>query len=100
LELGEIVSQLNSAKESIGMLKDDLDMANSSEHSASTSSNLNRQKDQTCFQTKSSNWNKLPARHPARIRREMEILQKTAVRTSNSFDVLSNLKRYTSLSSI
>jgi hypothetical protein len=93
LELSEIVSQLSSAKEIIGMLKEDIDVANSSEHSASTSSNLNRQKDQTCFQTKSSNWNKIPGRHPARMRREMEILQKGTVRASNSFDVVSNLKR-------
>jgi hypothetical protein len=100
LELSEIVSQLNSAKEIMGMLKEDLDVAKSSEQSASTSSNLNWQKDQTCFQPKSSNWNKLPARHPARISREMEILQKAAVRTSNSFDVESNLKRYNRLSSI
>ena len=55
-------------------------------------SNLNRQKEQTYFQTKSRNWNKIPARYPARNSGEMEILQKSAVRTSNSFDVLSNLK--------
>jgi len=46
-------------------------MANLSEHNASTPSNLNKQKDQTYFQTKSSNWNKIPARHPARNRGEM-----------------------------
>jgi hypothetical protein len=56
----------------------------------STPSNLNRQKDQTYFQTKSSNWNRIPARHPARKRGEMGILQKAAVRTSNSFDVLNS----------
>jgi len=67
-------------------------MTNSSEYNALTQSNLNRWKDQTYFQTKSSNWNKIPACNPARKRGEMEILQKAAVRTFNSFDVLSNLK--------
>jgi hypothetical protein len=70
--------------------KEDLDMANSSEHNVSTQSNLKRQKYQTYFQTKSSNWNKIIARHPARNRGEMGIPQKAAERTSNSFDVLSN----------
>jgi hypothetical protein len=84
MELNEAVSELKSAKEIIRILKDDLDMANFSEHNALTPSNLNRQKDQTYFQTKSSNWNKIPARHPARNRGEMGILQKAAVRTSNS----------------
>jgi len=92
LELSEAVSELKPAKETIRILKEDLDMANSSEHNASTPSNLNKQKDQTHFQTKSSSWNKIPACHPARNRGEMVILQKAAVRTSNSFDVLSNLK--------
>jgi len=67
-------------------------MANSSEHNASTSSNINRQKDQPYFQTKSRNWNKIPARPPARTGSEMGILKKGALRTSNSLDVLSNLK--------
>ena len=71
---------------------EDLDVANSSEHSAWISSNLSRQKDQTYFQTKSSCFNKIPARHPIRNRREMGILQKGALRTSNSFDVLTNFK--------
>ena len=67
-------------------------MANSSKYNASNPSNLNRRKDQTYFQTKSSNWNKILACHPARNRGEMEILLKAAVRTSISFDVLPNLK--------
>ena len=67
-------------------------MANSSKYNASTPRNLNRRKDQTYFQTKSSNWNKIPACHPARNRGEMEILQKAAVRTSSYFDVPPNLK--------
>lgn len=66
-------------------------MANSPEYNAATPNNL-RQKEQTYFQTKSSNWNKIPARHPARNKGEIEILQKAGVRTSNSVGVLSNLK--------
>jgi hypothetical protein len=92
LKLSDAVSELKSAQEIISILKEDLDMANSSKHNALTPSNLNKQKDQTYFQTKSSNWHNIPARHPARNRGEMGILQKAAVRTSNSFDVLSNLK--------
>jgi hypothetical protein len=34
----------------------------------------------------------IPAHHPARSGGEMGILQKAVVRTSNSFDVLSNLR--------
>ena len=67
-------------------------MANLSEHNASTPSNFTRPKGETCIQTKSSNLNKITARHPARNRDEMGILQKAAVRTPYSFDVLSNLK--------
>jgi hypothetical protein len=66
LELSETVSELKSAKKIVRILKEDLDMANSSEHNASTPTNLHRQKDQTYFQTKSSNWNKIPARIPTR----------------------------------
>ena len=66
-------------------------MANVSEHNASTPSNFTRPKGQTCIQTKSSNLNKITARHPARNRDEMGILEKAAVRTYY-FDVLSNLK--------
>jgi hypothetical protein len=91
LELIEAVSELKSAKEIIRILKEDLDMANLSKHNASTLSNLNRQKDQIYFQTKSSKRNKIPAHHPARNRGEMGILQKAAVSTSNYFDILSNL---------
>jgi hypothetical protein len=70
-------------------------MANLSEHNASTPSNFTRPKGQTCIQTKSSNWNKITARHPARNRDEMGILQKAAVRTPYSFDVLtSKMKEY------
>jgi len=57
------------------ILKEDLDMVNSSENNASTQTNLHRPKDQTYFQTKSSNCNKIPAR----------------IRTRNR-GVLSNLK--------
>jgi hypothetical protein len=92
LELSEAVSELKYAKEIIRILQEDLDMANSFEHNTSTLSNLNRQKDQTYFQTKSSNWNKIPAHHPAWNRGETGIHQKAAVRTSNSTDILSNLK--------
>ena len=92
VELSEVVSELKSAKEIIRNLKEDLDKANPSEYNASTLSNLNRQKEQTYFQTKSRNWNKILAHHPARNRGEMEILQKSTVRTPNSFQVLSYLK--------
>jgi hypothetical protein len=92
LELSAAVSELKSVKEIIGFLKEDLDMANSPEHNASNLSNLNRQKDQTYFQTKSSNWNKISTHHPPRNTGKMGILQKAAVGTSNSIDVLSNLK--------
>jgi hypothetical protein len=92
LELSDAVSEQKSAKEFAGILKEDSDMTNSSEHNASTPSNLNRQKYQTYFLNKSSNWNKIPAHHPAMNRGKMGILQIAAVRISNSFDVLSNLK--------
>jgi len=92
LELSEPVSQLTSAKEIIRTLKENLDMAKSSEHNALKLSNLNRQKDETYIQIKSSKWNKIPTRNPARNRGEMGNLQKEDVRTSNSSDVLSNLK--------
>ena len=65
-------------------------MANSSKYNASNPSN--RHKGQTYFQTKSSNWNKILACHPARSIGKMEIIQKAAVRMSISFDVLPNLK--------
>ena len=65
-------------------------MVDSCEHNASTSSNYTRQKGQTYVQAKASNWNKILARHPARNRGEMGIPQKAAIRTSQSFDVLSN----------
>jgi hypothetical protein len=67
-------------------------MTNLSEHNASAPSNFTRPKGQTCIQTKSSNLNEITARHPARNRDEMGILQKADVRTPYSFDVLSNLK--------
>ena len=92
MELSEAVSELKPAKEIIRILKEDLDEANSSEYNALTPSNLNEQKEQTYFQTRSGNWNKILAHYPARNRGEMEILQKSAVRTSNSFEVLSDLK--------
>ena len=80
-KLSEAVSELQSAEEIIRILKKYLDMAKSSEHNASTPSNINKQKDQTYFQTKSSNWNKIPACHPATNRGKIGILQKAAVRT-------------------
>jgi hypothetical protein len=92
LELSDIVSELKSAKEFVRILNEDSDMTNSSEHNASIPSKLNRQKGQIYFKKKSSNWNKIPAHHPAMNRGKMGILQTAAVRTSNSFDVLSNLK--------
>jgi hypothetical protein len=49
LDLCEAVSELKSAKEFIRILKENLDTANSSEHNASTLSNLNKQKDRTYF---------------------------------------------------
>jgi hypothetical protein len=49
LELSEAVSELKSAKEIIGILKEDLVMANTSKHNALTPSNLYKQKDQTYF---------------------------------------------------
>ena len=91
-ELNEAVSELMSAKEIIRTLKEDLDMAKSSEYNALTLSNLNRQKDQTYFQTKSSKWNKIPNHNPARTTGEMGNLRNEAIRTLNPFDVLSNLK--------
>jgi hypothetical protein len=92
VELSEGVSELTSAKEIIRALKEDLDMAKSSEHNTLTLSNLNRHKDQIHFQTKSNKWNKIPTRNPSRNRVEMGIHQQAAVRISNSTDVLSNLK--------
>ena len=92
LESSAAVSELMSAKEIIRILKEDLDMAKSSEHNTLTLSNLNRQKDQIYFQTKSNKWNKIPTHNPARNTGEIGNLQKEDVRTSNSFDVLSKLK--------
>lgn len=42
LELSEGVSELKSAKEITRILQEDSDMANSSDHNASTPSNLNK----------------------------------------------------------
>jgi hypothetical protein len=47
--LSEAVSELKSAKEIIGVLKEGLDMANAFKHNVSTPSNLYKQKDQTYF---------------------------------------------------
>jgi hypothetical protein len=72
LELSETVSEVKSAIEIIRIPKENLDMANSSKHETSIPSNFKRQKGQT----KSCDWNKVTARHPARNRGEMGILQK------------------------
>ena len=47
LDLSERISDLKSVKEFIRILKQDFDMANSSEHHKATPSNLNKQKDET-----------------------------------------------------
>ena len=52
VELSEAVSELKSAEDIIRILKEDLDMANSPKYNASTPNNLNRQKEQTYFQTR------------------------------------------------